>query len=64
MNKCKILVCLLMHYTKVFLILIINLGVRSLVVSNLRLETKGSGSSPAASYAQRLAPRSNRLANA
>ena len=29
------------------------LHVRSLVVSDLRLETKGSGSSPAASYVQR-----------
>ena len=40
--------------------------VRSLVVSDLRPETKGSrpGSSPGAGYVQRWAPCNNRSANA
>ena len=36
---------------------------RSLVVSDLRSETKGSGSSPAATYVQSWAVCSNRPAN-
>ena len=39
-------------------------GARSLVVGDLRSETKVPGSSPAAGYAQRRAPCNNHLANA
>ena len=42
---------------------ICNFGARSLVVSDLRSEPKGPGSSPAATYVQMWALCSNRPAN-